>query len=317
MNSTKKLSLWMLLAGVLIAALYGQFLHNPIVFDDLYFFLQDNEGHSAIEQFATPQPLALRALPYATLAWSAQWLGFDLLHFRIENLLLHWLVVMAMALFALRLYRAVLPAAVPNENTSRMVAILSVVSLFAIHPLAVYGAGYLVQRSIVMATLFSVLALTAYLHGSERRSSIWLWASVALYFLATHSKEHVVMLPAVVVAMTVLLHEDWRARLRQQWMVLLAFAAVGLFAYAVSGSLCRRGALRDQFDRDARRSAAGACAFLQRVDSVRAVFQIRSAVAAAQSRLDLGGHARTVGSWSVFGLRSGADSLSGLWLCIN
>lgn len=230
MNSTKKLSLWMLLAGVLIAALYGQFLHNPIVFDDLYFFMLDNEGHSAIEQFATPQPWTLRALPYATLAWSAQWLGFDLVHFRIENLLLHWLVVMAMGLFVLRLYRAVLPSdKLPGENTSRMVAVLSVVSLFAIHPLAVYGAGYLVQRSIVMATLFSVLALTAYLHGSEKRSKGWLWASVALYFLATHSKEHVVMLPAVVVAMTVLLHQFWRVRLRQNWPVFLGYGVVALF----------------------------------------------------------------------------------------
>jgi tetratricopeptide (TPR) repeat protein len=233
MSDSKKIALWAILIGGLITALYGQFLHNPIVFDDLYFFMLDNDGHSAIEKFANPFWLDLRALPYATLAWSAQAFGFGLPPFRIENLLLHWLVVAALAIFVLRLYRMALPpAAQDGENTGMVTAVLIVASLFALHPVAVYAAGYLVQRSIVMATLFSVLALWTYLNGSKENSKAWLWVSVALYFLATHSKEHVVMLPAVMVAMTVLIHEDWRARLRRNWPVFAGFTAVALLTIA-------------------------------------------------------------------------------------
>lgn len=232
MSSFQKTALWVALTGLMIAALYGQFLHNPIVFDDLAFFLLDNEGHSVIEPFGSPFWGDLRALPYATLAWSAQWFGYGLPPFRIENLLLHWLVVLAMALFVCRLYRMVLPSAAHGENTRMMTAVLIAVSLFALHPVAVYAAGYLVQRSIVMATLFSLLALWVYLQGSARRSQLWLWGSVALYFLATHSKEHVVMLPAIIVAMTVLVHEDWRARMLNNWPVFVGYAAVAVLTVA-------------------------------------------------------------------------------------
>ncbi|ADL56549.1 hypothetical protein [Gallionella capsiferriformans] len=233
MSESKKMTLWLVLAGALIAALYGQFLHNPIVFDDLYFFMLDNEGHSAIEKFSSPALWDLRALPYATLAWNAALFGFDLLPFRIENLLLHWAVVAAMGLFVLSLYRAVLPSTnLSGEKTGVMSAVLIVVSLFAVHPLAVYAAGYLVQRTIVMATLFSVLALYAWLRGCASQNRVWLWGSVVLYFLATHSKEHVIMLPAVVIAMTVLVHADWRARVLRNWPVFAAYVAIALLTVA-------------------------------------------------------------------------------------
>ena len=231
MSDDRKTALLFILIGVLIVALYGQFLQNPIVFDDLSFFMLDNDGHSAIEQFAAPRPYNLRALPYATLAWTAEIFGFGLMPFRIENLLLHWLVVIAAALFVLRLYRTVLPVQ-QSERTSMTMAVLFVVSLFAVHPLGVYAAGYLVQRTIVMATLFSLLSLWTYLQGSTSGKKYWLWASVVLYFMATHSKEHVIMLPAVIVALTVLVHDDWRTFMRQNWPVFLGYLAVALLTIA-------------------------------------------------------------------------------------
>jgi len=233
MNATKQIALWAALVGGLIAALYGQFLYNPIVFDDLYFFMLDGEGHSAIEAFAAPAMGDLRALPYATLAWTAQWFGFGLLPFRIENMLLHWMVTVSLVFFVLRLYRRMLPSVESaGERTGMVAAVLISVTLFALHPLGVYATGYLVQRTMVMATLFSVLAMWAYLHGSNGHSKAWLWASVLLYFMATHSKEHVIMLPAVVVALTVLLHQDWRRFLRENWPVFLGYALVALLTIA-------------------------------------------------------------------------------------
>ncbi len=272
MSVSRKLTLWASLTGILIAALYGQFLHNPIVFDDLYFFMMGNDGHSSVEQFLKLSPFDLRALPYASLAWNAELFGFDLLPFRVENLLLHWFVVIALALFVLRLYRTVLPVfGTPllnpdkttshstksasgqvagylphageganeslrerhvDENTGMTTAVLAVVLLFALHPISVYAAGYLVQRSTVLATLFGVLSLWAYLKGSSGNGKLWLWSSVALYFMATHSKEHLVMLPFVIVAMTVLVHDDWKKQLRRNWPVFAGYVAIALLTVA-------------------------------------------------------------------------------------
>lgn len=230
MSDTKKISIWAALIALVITALYGQFLYNPIVFDDLYFFLQDADGHSAIAKFASLSMGDLRGLPNATLAWTAEIFGFGLPPFRIGNFLLHFFVVIGLAFFLSRLYQVVLHKGVEvgGERTGRLVAVLIAVSLFALHPLTVYAVGYLVQRTIVMATLFSVLALWAYLHGHEKRNTIWLWGSVGLYFLATHSKEHVIMLPVIVVAMVVLVSPDWRVHLRKQWPIFAGYAAVAL-----------------------------------------------------------------------------------------
>jgi len=232
MKDTKITALWLILIGAFIAALYGQFLHNPLVFDDVPLLQANDKGYSNITAYISPALSDLRALPYATLAWSK---AFDLKvpAYRIVNLLLHWAVVTALGFFILHLYRRVLPKdEMAGENTRMTTAVLIVVGLFALHPLAVYAVAYLVERTIVMATLFSVLTLWAYLHGSDKQSSRWLWGSVALYFLATHSKEHVIMLPALLVAMTVLLHEDWRARLVNCWPIMMAFAAIALFTIA-------------------------------------------------------------------------------------
>lgn len=213
-----------------IAALYSKFLWNPIVFDDLPFFMVNDVGHQPVDDYRYSL-FELRSLPYATLAWGKAAFGLDMLHFRIENLLLHAAVAMALFFFLARLFDAVYGARADSLLSTRTLAFCAAL-LFALHPVAVYAAGYLVQRTIVMATLFSLLAMLAYLHGSVRQKPLWLWASVPLYYLAVFSKEHAIMLPAVLLALTMLLHDDWRAKLRQRWGVFVALAAIALFVVA-------------------------------------------------------------------------------------
>jgi hypothetical protein len=215
-----------------IAALYGQFLHNPIFFDDMYYYMNNSLGQPVILKYASFSLFDIRALPFATMAWTANILGFNLPPLRIENLLMHWLVAATLLLFTSHLYRAVLPSVQTNENTRMGVAILIAVGLFSLNPIAVYAVGYLVQRSILMATLFSLLSLWSYLLGSAKQNLTLMWTSVALYFLATHSKEHVIMLPFVIVALTVLIHEDWLAHLRRNWTVFAGYIFVALFTVA-------------------------------------------------------------------------------------
>jgi len=214
-----------------IAMLYGQFLWNPVVFDDLPFFVLDARGNQPVSQYRFSL-FELRSLPYATLAWSHAAFGVGMLHFRIENLLLHAAVTIALFFFLERLFEAVYGGSRPASKWSPRVLAFCAALLFALHPISVYAAGYLVQRTIMMATLFSLLAMIAYIHGNRTQQPGWLWACVPLYYLAVLSKEHAVMLPAVLLALTLLLHDDWRIRLRRHWGLWLALAAIALFVVA-------------------------------------------------------------------------------------
>lgn len=237
----KRTGLPLLVLLCAIAALYGQFLWSAIVFDDLPFFMADEAGHQPVDDFRYSL-LELRSLPYATLAWGKAAFGLNMLHFRVENLLLHAAVAMTLFLFMRRLFECVYGTRADSRLSSSTLALFAAL-LFALHPVVVYAAGYLVQRTIVMATLFSLLAMLAYLHGSIQNRPLWLWMSVPLYYLAVFSKEHAIMLPAVLLALTILVHEDWRTKLRQRWGVYVALAVIGLLVIAA-----RKGVLGSVYE---------------------------------------------------------------------
>ena len=227
---------------LVVLALYGQFVWNPIVFDDMYLFLADDRGHMPVMdiQYA---PFELRSLPYATLAWTLSYLGNSLIYFRIGNLVLHAAVVLAV--YGCILGVRPLYASRRRDGTDHSVA-AALALLFAVHPVAVFAAGYLVQRTLLFATLFSVLAIWAYAHGSARQRPRACWFALGLYYLAVFSKEHAVMLVAIFPLITVSLHTDWRQTLRKEWPPLL----LGL-ALAVVVFLMRRYVVAQVYEPDA------------------------------------------------------------------
>lgn len=219
-----------ILLVVFVAALYGQFLWNPILFDDSSFFTIEDDGSSHIlKSSASFSLFELRSLPYATLGWTAQMFGLDLIGFRVGNLVLHAATVMALFFFLWQLFDAVLPEdAILKDRLSYRWAAFFAALLFGLHPVAVYGVGYLVQRTIVMSTLFSLLAMSAYVRGCMQQKQTWLWTSVFFYYLAVYSKEHAIMLPAVMLALTVLVRQDWAVRLKKTWRIFVAYAVIAL-----------------------------------------------------------------------------------------
>jgi len=54
--------------------------------------------------------------------------------------------------------------------------------VFACHPLAVYGVGYLIQRSILMATMFTLVMQLAYLRGLLEGDKRYMALAVMAYF---------------------------------------------------------------------------------------------------------------------------------------
>ncbi|MGQ0655384.1 MAG: hypothetical protein ACT4P4_24510 [Betaproteobacteria bacterium] len=182
MNARAGAALGLALAAALGCALYLPFLSNPRVFDDLVFY----SGLRFSEYALSPFGAGVRFPAYFTLAWVETVFGRMEAH-RIVGLALH---LGCGALFYLLMREL---------RVCRLVA-AGVAAGFVAHPAAVYAAAYLMQRPIVMATLFALASLVIFLRGlREGRLAVALPAAFA-YAMAVLSKEHAILVPAVALA---------------------------------------------------------------------------------------------------------------------
>jgi tetratricopeptide (TPR) repeat protein len=208
--------------AVLAAALYVPFLGNPLVFDDKIFF----SGHRFAYYATHPLGLDLRLPPYFTLTMTeVLWSGVVAAQ-RIVSLLLHIGVALVLYKLLLDLQRAALPA--PAQADAPLRAAIGAAA-FALHPVAVYGAGYLVQRSIVMATLFGLVSMALFLRGLRRERHADALSAAVLYSLAVLSKEHAVLLPAAAVLLVMLTGPARPFHLRHAAIFLAACAPAAIF----------------------------------------------------------------------------------------
>lgn len=187
---------WGALAAILllIAALYGVYLDNPPVFDDANIFGNLTVFDHAQRLFSA-QP---RTFPYFTLGLAHVLSGGDLAWNRALNAALHGAVVLALYFF---LSRALLTTKVQDAERRRR--ILTFVCLWmAVNPVAVYGVGYLVQRTIVLATLLSLLSFILYLRAQQTPRPVDLLSGALLAWLAMMCKEHAILTPVAAVVLT-------------------------------------------------------------------------------------------------------------------
>lgn len=226
------------LITVLVCGLYLPFLRNPLVFDDRVFF-----SHHLFSYYAThPLGLTPRAPAYFSLAFT------EILFSRIEAHRIASLVFHTGCAFALYLWLYVLlqrgqsSARATATGDDRRAAVCAFVAAagFAIHPAAVYGAAYLVQRSIVLATLFSLLSLLFLARGLMRGAYLdAIWAGL-LYALAVLCKEHSILLAAVAVPVAMLANTGTAFALRYVALYLAACMPAALFVLALARQLIGR-----------------------------------------------------------------------------
>ena len=179
--------------AVVLAALavYLPYLKNPLVFDDASFFY----GGSFYVAAVAPWEYGLRGLSYFTLAFVEVIFGQMWAH-RLVGCVLHAFCAYALFLFVRDLLHDASPqgAASPGAADPRWIALIAALA-FTVHPVAVYGAGYLVQRSGLLALLFSLLCLRAFRRGLLDNDVSAILAATAFYVLAVLSKEHALLLP--------------------------------------------------------------------------------------------------------------------------
>ena len=217
---------WHLAGAAAIAALsallYLPFLHNPLVFDDRIFFSGLRFAYYATH----PLGLDLRLPPYFTLTLiEVLWSGVVAAQ-RVVSLLLHIGVALVLYKLLLDLQRAALPA--PAQADAPLRAAIGAAA-FALHPVAVYGAGYLVQRSIVMATLFGLLSGVLFLRGLRRGAHADAVSAALMFWLAVLSKEHAVLLPAAVALLGLLAGASRAFVLRHVALYFVACAPAAIF----------------------------------------------------------------------------------------
>ena len=252
--------IYVLLLAVLASAVYVPYLANALVFDDLNLF----NGVTIYDYATRLWRLQVRWFSYSTLAHIHVLSDGSIVAQRLANLLLH----VANAVAAFVLLRDLLGAAdhrgiraVSEPSNASRLAMLGA-ALFAAHPVAVYGVGYLVQRSILMSTLFMLLMLIAYLRWlTNGRNALWIWSAIWFLF-SVFSKEHSIVAPAAALLLTLVLHRpslELARRLAPPFIAYVAVAAtVALVATGLFGTSFERQAA-DMFA-DARGLDAGSAA---------------------------------------------------------
>ncbi|WP_027994377.1 tetratricopeptide repeat protein [Simplicispira psychrophila] len=228
-----KPSLSLLIFGLVVtAAVLGIYLpgwNNQLLFDD-----QRLLDGSVFGVYGHLTEFKQRMLSYGSFVWIDALFGPDWGKQRLVNILLHLGTVAALyALLRELLARTRFPEefeAQPHFGLSRTAALRVGVALFAVNPVAVYAVAYLMQRSILMATFFAVLACWLYVRGLTRGHAYWYGLALLSYVLAVLSKEHAFLMAAMALPLYIFIR-------RPPWKKMLVTAGVSLAVVGIASAV--------------------------------------------------------------------------------
>lgn len=236
MNEKRQIMVGSAVLLLFLAIPYAIGLKNGLVFDDS-LLLDESFRHSYGQWLQLKQ----RFLSYGSFFWVEAVFGEGWWKQRLVNFVLH--VMTAFMLF--RFYQVLtgsvrdadgagsdVNAGSTGKASGRNAQILAAVAFYALNPVAVYAVAYLIQRSILMATLFVVVALWAFAKAlSESRKGCFAIALLA-YLAALASKEHALLAPLCAAPIYVFIRRP-PLRLLLRFVVVggaLTLAAGGIFA---------------------------------------------------------------------------------------
>lgn len=232
-TSTSTLAFFALLI-VATLAVYLPGLGNSLVFDDNR--LTDGTIFGTYGSLLELRP---RMLSYGSFVWVKALFGEDWWKQRLINVVLHLGVAGGLYVLFQDLLRSTRFSEVPDAQPDPSVrAGLRIgVALFALNPVAVYAVAYLVQRSIVMAALFTVLSCAAFVRWLLTRRHGWLALAVLAYVLAVMSKEQSFLAAALSVPLYVfVVRPPWKRTLGVVAGALVLVAIAGVLLFSVYGS---------------------------------------------------------------------------------
>ena len=179
-----------LVAGLaLLVLVYALSLSASFQFDDWQVVLGDPRVQSLQAWWhSMPSMRALTKLSYAlNHEWSARAEAF-----RAVNVGLHALNAILVLVFARTMARRL---GNPRDDDRATAVALLTALVFALHPVQTESVTYVAARPNLIATLFSLAALLAWLKGRERHAAGW-WSLATLCFVAALAgKETAAVLP--------------------------------------------------------------------------------------------------------------------------
>lgn len=205
------------------AALYLPFIGNEMVFDD------QNISAMMLSYADIPFNSSPRTFPYFTLGFTQVLFGTVQAH-RIASLLIH--ATNALLLWSV-LTELLATIDQGSSGNSRWLALFGALA-FAVHPVAVYGAGYLAQRTILFALFFSLLSLRCFMRWMENGRRQDVFAAAVFYALAVFSKEHAILVSAAVVAVAPLYRLEFRKMFARIWPYLALTLPISTYVVLVS-----------------------------------------------------------------------------------
>ncbi len=217
---------YLLVICAIVFWLYAPAVNSVVVFDDAQF-IRDGRLRtdllSALPRYVTNATFTLVArLSDASIA--AQ---------KMFNIALHCGVVSLLLLFTKGMLRTTVgDADAPHTAahfTADDIAIKVGVAFFALGPVAVYSVAYMAQRTIPLATFFTLAMAISCLRALTLRKPAWFALALACYALAVLSKELAI---AAIFIPAVLYIQIHKPKLRK-WLVPAVCASLlaGLVAY--------------------------------------------------------------------------------------
>jgi tetratricopeptide (TPR) repeat protein len=214
---------------IFLSAIYFFGIKNALIFDDS-LLLADNFR----ETYGRFSHLAQRFLSYGSFFWVEALVGEGWWKQRVVNLALHFTT----AIMLFKFYRTLIPF-IQDKNplTSRLQApevanrdlvVLLSVAFFALNPMAVYAVAYLIQRSILMATLAVVLGLWFFTRALISGQKKFFALAFLAYVAALAAKEHALLAPLCAVPLYIFIR---RPTVRQ----MLRMASTGTALTIIAG----------------------------------------------------------------------------------
>ena len=233
MTSRQVTLLYALALAAGIAVLYAFGINNQLLFDDAR--LADG---TIFGQYGSLLPLKPRLLSYGSFVWLQAILGDGWWKQRIFNITLHIATAFMLYAFVLQLLQRTEWDASGGDSSQLSSSLHAAarlgVALWAFNPVAVYAVAYLVQRSILMATLFVVMACWSFVRGLSGGQRRWYLLAMACYVLAVAAKEHAVTAILLVPPLFIFVQ---RPSLKRMLRVVLA---AGLLLLAMAAVLYNR-----------------------------------------------------------------------------
>lgn len=215
---------WVFLFGICVL-LYSQTLGGGFMFEDeslvtgnhyiksprlwpklmsSHVFALHPQGTSGISSYYRPLQSFSYALDY--LFW-----GLNPLGYRLSNILLHSTNALLLGALAWLIFK--------DSLTALLAAVV-----FCAHPVQVFNVAYISPRSIILETLFVLLALVFFILFLKRRRQAYFFASLFVFLAGILSREGAMLLPALILLVCLCMGVSYR----KTALYLLPYVAITL-----------------------------------------------------------------------------------------